>query len=361
VSSPLVAAQGAGSAVGRYFSTVSVIPAALLVMYVWLLVAAGALSGEVDPAAALHAIRSLQLPDLVWFTAVSLLLALATHPLQFPVTQLLEGYWGAGRLGMWLTHRGVARHRARAMWAESLATACHRDFALLGSALFRREDAPASWDDLDPGDQESREADARNLLETEDGSRVLHLHLRKEAAQKIRDTYPEELERCMPTRLGNVLRRSEDRAGKQYEINTIVVAPHLSLVADPAHYKYVRDRQKVMDLSISLCAIAALGCVLTALLLVDDGPWALVAFAPLAVAYVAYLGAVASARSYCVAIETVNDLSRFRLYEALHLPLPDTLADERTLAASMIAMLTGEQVDGPLCHPAPTPTPGATT
>ena len=104
----------------------------------------------------------------------------------------------------------------------------------------------------------------------------------------------------------------------------MVIAPHLSLVAKPEHYAYVKDRQKAMDLAITMCLVGAIATGSSAVLLADDGWWSLLAFGPFGVAYGSYLGAVAAARSYNVAIETVTDLSRFALYDALRVPKPTT-------------------------------------
>lgn len=90
-----------------------------------------------------------------------------------------------------------------------------------------------------------------------------------------RASYSDELPRVMPTRLGNVLRQSEDRAGKQYGLDTVVIAPLMSLAAKPEHYAYVQDLQKAMDLAITMCLVGALATGTSAVLLTDDGWWSL--------------------------------------------------------------------------------------
>ena len=64
--------------------------------------------------------------------------------------------------------------------------------------------------------------------------------------------------RMMPTRLGNVLRRYEDTAGRQYGLDIVRIAPHLNLVARPEHREYVDDCRKGLDLGVRLCVLFAL-------------------------------------------------------------------------------------------------------
>jgi hypothetical protein len=165
----------------------------------------------------------------------------------------------------------------------------------------------------------------------------------------------------MPTRLGNVLRQSEDAAGKQYGLNTLVIAPHLSLVAKPEHYAYVEDRQKAMDLAITMGLVWALATSATAVLLSDDGPWCLFSLVPFALSYASYLGAVHAARAYNVAVETVTDLSRFELYDALHVPHPTTGQDEQDLAKALMNLLRGVPQPSLLFVVPQTPAPTTTS
>ena len=84
-----------------------------------------------------------------------------------------------------------------------------------------------------------------------------------------------------------------------------------------------------MDLAKAMCLVSSVATAISAVLLSDDGAWCLVSLAPAGVSYASYLGAVASARSYNVAIETVTDLSRFALYDALRVAQPITARRRR--------------------------------
>jgi hypothetical protein len=77
--------------IGRYFNVVSLIPSTLFASYLYLLVRSGAWSGPVSlSAAASH----LDFSEVATLGLISLLVALALHPLQFAIIQLFEGYWG---------------------------------------------------------------------------------------------------------------------------------------------------------------------------------------------------------------------------------------------------------------------------
>jgi hypothetical protein len=155
----------------------------------------------------------------------------------------------------------------------------------------------------------------------------------------------------MPTRLGNALRRHEDRTGQQYGLDVITVAPHLSLTAAADHYEYVIDQRKMLDLALRVCTFSLLATGLTAAFLANDGMWVALALAPYVAAYLAYRGAVSSVDGYATAIATVIDLDRFRLYESLHVALPHKLSQEIRLGNDVVALLSGERPTMRYNHP----------
>jgi hypothetical protein len=338
--SPIDAATASGASVGRYFATTNSIPSALLVLYVWLLVSAGAWAGPIQFGGVRSALASLGWQDLGWFVASVLAVSLAIHPLQFAFTQLLEGYWGVGAVGLRAAQHQVARHHMKVMQLSTKRRDAYREWVLAGAQLWKPDREMDAKSILD-GQLLAFEKDARRALARPSGASLLPAYLAHQAYGRQLSIYPTKLYRVMPTRFGNALRQSEDDAGKQYGLDTLTVAPHLSLVADPKHYAYVEDRQKAMDLAITMTLVAAIATGVTALLVSDDGPWAILAFIPFAGAYASYLGAVAAARSYNVAIETVTDLSRFALYRALHVPLPMTGSEEQVTAGALMALLGG--------------------
>ena len=94
--------------------------------------------------------------------------------------------------------------------------------------------------------------------------------------------YPDIWRRMMPTRLGNVLRRYEDKTGKQMGLTSFSIAPHLNLVALPEHREYVDDCRQGLDLGVRLCVLFAFATALSVVLLIRDGGWLLLALAPYA-------------------------------------------------------------------------------
>ena len=202
-------------------------------------------------------------------------LGVVVHPVQFGLVQFLEGYWGANPVARKFRELRVRHHRKRA------------------DALEEK--------DVE-GDQE---------------------------AGRLLDQYPADPALVMPTRLGNVLRKYEILAGRQYELSVLTILPHIALAARPEDLRYLDDQRTQLDLAVRVCFTAALASVLSAALLSRDGFWLFVAAIPGIFAYVAYRGAVISAREYGIAMTTLVDMNRFSLYERLHLPMPGTIAEER--------------------------------
>src|SRR5687768_15465067 len=106
------AALAAGSRIGRYFGLVSTIPSALFVLFVYALVQSGAWTGPPDWAAAADAVSNIDLGVVSLLLLLTLALGLIVHPLQFAMIQLLEGYWGPGRVARRAASARIAHHRA---------------------------------------------------------------------------------------------------------------------------------------------------------------------------------------------------------------------------------------------------------
>src|SRR5215475_6108054 len=113
--SPVEATFGAGRFIGRYFSLISAFPSAIFILYVAALLWGGGGSGSFSPARAVETAQALDWKDFVWLVVLAVLLGVVVHPLQFALTQILEGYWGAGSFGTWLSAVATLRHRARAL------------------------------------------------------------------------------------------------------------------------------------------------------------------------------------------------------------------------------------------------------
>jgi hypothetical protein len=155
---------------------------------------------------------------------------------------------------------------------------------------------------------------------------------------KALDDYP-SADHVLPTRLGNVLRHYEDIAGKQYGLDAILVAPPMALVASPEHVAYLNDTREQLDAAVRLSILSGLATAIYALALLTDGLWLLLSLGPYLMSYLSYRGAVISAHDYGTALARLIDLNRFRLYEALHVPLPNSTVGERAANKKLTALL----------------------
>src|SRR2546429_299712 len=86
------------STFGTRFLLVGLVPALVLVSYVTLLRLSGPPIQAPSLSDLVNNIQRLGLGQLLFLGAASLLLALVFYPLEFPMIQFLEGYWGISRL-----------------------------------------------------------------------------------------------------------------------------------------------------------------------------------------------------------------------------------------------------------------------
>jgi len=306
--------SGPAGKIGRYFSVLSVIPSALLVSFVLVLAASGAWSGHVDWSAGFAALGHDGLTRVVQVALASLLVGLVLQPLQYALVQFAEGYWGTGPVAGALMRVCIGRHR--------------RSRRNLNRIEGEYLNALESW-----GQSPQRTGDAKV---TDDHLGAL---VRYEEARRALLGYPHDVNDVRPTRLGNMLRRYEAEAGAVYQLPLPVVAPHIALLAPKAHVDYVDDQRTQLDLAVRLALVSVLGAVAAVLFLWRDGLWLAVALVPYTMAYLFYLGAVVVAGEYGTALATVLDLNRFALYDALRVPQPASLGDERAQAAKLAQVL----------------------
>lgn len=345
---------------GRYFSLVSMLPALLLVLWVYSLLTSGAWSHPPQVGMAAHAFAKWSLGDAAWALVATLVLALFLHPLQFATTQVLEGYWGttpAARAAMTyrvLSHR---RRRSRMDNLEQFHQQSWQDAADRAVAQRHVEDVasgylPADGPGPDTWDDATRARRRTALLDSDKGEHLVPDLVAEDAARRSWSRYPAG-GRVMPTRLGNALRRFEDAAGAQYGLRAIPVAPHLALVAPQRHVAYLQDSRQQLDTTIRLCMVSLLATAVSIVVLLRDGVWLLVALVPYTLAYVAYRGAVASADEYGTAVATIVDLDRFLLYDKLRLDPPRDTTEERATNASLLRLLGGDATEALRYHREP--------
>jgi hypothetical protein len=302
MATDLLSGAGGLTRVGRYLTVVSALPSVVFTAYIYLLIKTGAWGGAVNWSGA---VMQFNIGEAAILTIASFVVALALHPLQFSLTQLLEGYWGIMPGFRQIALLRIVYHRRRCQFFDDRGT----DTAYALGSL-RPEEQPnnknASIDALDA-----------MLINSE--------------CQRLRAYYPDQLQDVRPTRLGNVLRRYEVSAGSTYGLAAIPSVPRLAVVAQPAELDYLQSQRMQMDLAVRTSVLAMAATLITVVVMYRHEAWMLVALIPYAVAYGAYRGAVTVAHEYGTALAVLVEVDRFSLYERLRLPLPNTLNEEQDL------------------------------
>lgn len=338
------AALSLGSKIGRYFGVVSVLPSMFLVLWSTALVASDSWRGKPDFRLLGSRMSNWSVSGAAWLLIATLLVALFLHPLQFAMTQLLEGYWGTSHLARLATSIGVRRHRRRTRrLKKTRAVLKRRRIASINSDLQQHflqtaneDDNPNNWDTEELNDR--REA----VIASDLGDKLAGTLATEQAITWTLRNYPYP-KRTLPTRLGNVLRAAEDKAGTQYGLDALQTVPLLSLVAAERHIQYVDESREQLDTAVRFCTVSLLASILSVTFLINDKLWLLGALIPYALAYVAYRAAVVAAGEYTTAVKTVIDLDRFALYESLRIEQPRDTAEERRVNKSLMDLLGGSR------------------
>jgi hypothetical protein len=268
---------------GVRFRFVSLLPVAILALYVLALLSSGAPGRSPDLRAVMtHAKQAEGWTAFLLVLAV-IVTALIAEPLQITLVRLLEGYWGQSRAGRLLAAPGRAFHRAR--------------------------------------------RNRLNRLQQQSGqARPKPAEVREEAARKLRGYPPPEA--VLPTKLGNILRAAEHRAGSRYGLDAITVWPRLyPLLADKVT-AVLDDLRDQLDIAVRFCAVFLIATVVSLAFLAGHGWWLTVAAGTFAGVVLSYQAALGAAAAYGQAMEAAFDLHRFDLLSALHLPLPANLTSE---------------------------------
>ncbi|MER5198501.1 hypothetical protein ACWD3J_35410 [Streptomyces sp. NPDC002755] len=311
---PVVPKPLDGSA--RFF-VVAYLPTYAATVSVLFLVWAGAPGADVSPRRAWHTAGAVGAGQAVWLVVGTTVAAVVFQPFQLAVVRLLEGGWpealGAGPL------RALQRRRRARLVART---------ELAGPA---GEQPPA--------------------LVQRAGA----------AAAVLRRRYPLPDHLVRPTALGNVLAALRDTAGRDHGWDSAVAWPRLYPVLADRARAVVDDGRDSLDAAARLCVTTAVTALVSAVLLLRSGWWVLLALAPAAVALLAYHGAVQAALTYGDAVRSAFELHRFDLLRALHLPLPETLQEERTLAEALcLHWRQGLPPPSRYLHPVDSPPPPGT-
>ena len=312
---------GTTGSVGKYFGLVSTLPSVVLAAWVYLLLASGA--WDATPSLETLAKNSpLDHGGAVLATAAfALAVAVVSHPVQFVLVQLLEGYWGSSALG---------RRAYDAMVMRQLAVRARADEFTVGSVRAGRQLA------REAAESEVKVSDPDEYLSGDvlrDHPHLARLAVERQSLKASADSilagFPEQRTAILPTRLGNMLRRHELLAGAAVKLPVLDWATHLGMVTSTEQGAYINDQRTQLDLAVRTTAMGAVAAIFTFALLWDEKGWALLTLVPYFVMWLGYRGAVTSADGYGRALRAWVDLNRFRLYEALGLPPVTSAQAER--------------------------------
>jgi hypothetical protein len=308
------ATSGVANSIGRYFSVVSFIPSSLYVLFVYLLVASGSWHHPPDWNHAFVSLGHLGVDGVVLLTFLGIGLGIFIHPIQFSIVQFFEGYWGTWPISQAIRYRRIAHY-------QRISQKLNRDVRSTKKIL-------RDW----------KEDSVRTTL----GVRA-PVRSKRDEADRVRNMFPADLDEVMPTRLGNVLRRGESGAGRQYGIDALQAVPHLLLIAPANHIDYVNDQRSQLDLAVRMTFISGMATATAIIFLWPDSIWVLIALIPYALAYVSYRGSVVAAGHYGFALETLINLNRFALYQQFHIPLPASVKKEQDMNAELADLLRNER------------------
>lgn len=291
---------------GTRFLVVTVLPNLLLTAYVGFLLAAGAPTHSPSLTHALKALDALTGRQIIILLVAVLIMSVAINPLQTPLIQLVEGYWQRLPFGRAMEKRCTERFRRELQWVEQQI------------AEARNRQQRGEWDS-------GAERSFKEVL------------YRK-------NWLPSSEEDLLPTALGNILTTGEIRAGDRYMLNLDVAMTRLiPLLSDPT-LADLRDRRNQLDAAVRLCVASGLGTAVGLGLLLWHGDWLFLPVGTYLVCWLCYESAVAAARGFSNGLAAVIDLNHLRLFDAMQLERPSSLAEEWELNAKL-QMLFSDQVD----------------
>ncbi len=338
---PVDAALSVGQRIGRYFMLVSLIPSLFLVLWTYILISSGSLSGKPTLHNAEVALSHWSVGKVAGLVVASLAVAFVLHPLKFVTTQLLEGYWGTSSLAVAAMKIRIVHYRKR---ERDL-----RDQAVWNKRKWRDTclEAIGEKPGKDPEEKDPiLKARITAIMKSKRGDPLMLYRIAEQEANSQRArSYPSDARRILPTQLGNALRSFEDAAGRQYGLEALKISPHLHLVVPARHLEYMVDAREDMDSSIRICTIGLIATGLTLGFLLTKGLWLLWAIVPYCISYLAYRGAVSAAQGYGSVVSSVIDLDRFLLYKELGLNPPRDSEEERANNVQLMQILDGKHAE----------------
>jgi hypothetical protein len=299
---------------GTRFLVVTVVPNILLVAYVGFLIAAGAPAHSPSLGRAVTVLDGLTIRQIAAVLLGLLVISIATHPLQTPLIQILEGYWWGLPFGSTASNHFTERFRNELRWTRS--------------ELQRVQRTKKPWDW--PTTQAAADAEQRQ------------------------DWLPDDEQDLLPTALGNTLRTGEIRAGERYGLELQFAFPRISLLLSSPSLTELSDRRNQLDAAARSCIAAGLATAVSVALLLWHGPWLFLALVTYLLCWACYRAAVAAAREFCISLASAIDLHHLQLFDELQLKRPTNLAEElgrnRVLSKLFRGKELTEQEQASLCY-----------
>jgi hypothetical protein len=275
------------------FNLVGLIPSVLLAINIGALIASGSFAGEPNMHLLLLRAREVNVFDATVLFLVVLSIALVVHPFQLLLVRILEGYWDETPVLRKIKFVGMEINRRR--WAK-----------------FRRESA--------------------------DTDRLSRL-------------YPPFTPDFLPTRLGNVLRAAERRAGLQHGFTKPgEMFPRVYPYISAGLASGISSARDTLDIACRMCVVLWALAFLDGIVLctdgalpASDGAWLVVPVVAALLGSLSYRGAVRAAGAYGRFLFYVFDLHRQDLIRALGYEPPERAADEVKLIRAITAWLVNDR------------------
>lgn len=270
--------------------------------------------GDIDLAQVVTDVADQWVTVLVWTVPTLLISVLVIQASSFAAIQFLEGYGGARGPGRWM-RSGLIRWQARGLdrLERRIRSTRRRAF---DASVDRWSDQPAevvmalraAAYGLDEPDLSEKHRAAYEDLDWRTESDAWRMARLEEMEARVEE-FPAR-HRVLPTRLGNVLRSTEDGlSNARGDISQFALRRRPLL---PARVQAQHDQFRArLDMYATLTVVSALLGVLSFALLVlaDVGWWkaAVVVAAYVGFAGVSYRASVASARGYCTILRVMDN------------------------------------------------------
>ena len=281
---------------GARLQAVGLLPTLLAVAFVAFLLVAKAPTASMSLKTITATAKAIGGSGAVVITGIAIAVAVTLQPLQFRLVQILEGYWPSGPLRM-LFRVGVRVQRWRYERLQDQLT---------GAVNHRHEAARRSSEER------------ISVAET-----------------RILERFPDE-DRLLPTALGNALRSAEDRAGRRYGAEAVVLWPRLFPLLPARLRADIEDEVTQLDVSARLAVTWATTAVISSTIVLlhpvkaaDNWGWVAIVAAVWLLAWLSYQSAIESAIAHGLDIEVALDLHRSLVVSAMRLPEPARLSSEQ--------------------------------